>query len=203
MRAMAGAENVSRETLDRLKTFHDLLVKWNVKINLVSKSSIPDLWNRHIWDSAQVVPLVDQADLWVDIGSGGGFPGLVVAIYALEKNPGRHVAMVESDQRKAAFLRTVIRELNLNASVKVQRVEALAPMQANVLSARALADLDQLLGFAERHLARKGSALFLKGEKWEKEVQRARESWSFELTAHKSITSPEAAILQIKEIQRV
>nr|WP_227269172.1 16S rRNA (guanine(527)-N(7))-methyltransferase RsmG [Roseobacter sp. H9] len=200
---MTAAENVSRETLSRLGVLHDLLVKWNAKINLISKSSIPDIWNRHIWDSAQIVPLIDQADLWVDIGSGGGFPGLVVAIYALEKNPECHVAMIESDQRKAVFLRTVIRELNLNASVKVQRIEALAPMQADVLSARALADLDRLLGFADRHLARNGSALFLKGERWEKEVQSARESWSFELTAHRSITSPEAAILQIKEIQRV
>ncbi|MFK7745012.1 MAG: 16S rRNA (guanine(527)-N(7))-methyltransferase RsmG [Roseobacter sp.] len=196
-------DNVSRETLDRLTTYHDLLIKWNPKINLVSKSSISDIWNRHIWDSAQIVPFASEGTSWLDIGSGGGFPGLVVAIYAKELQPDRKVTMVESDQRKTAFLRTVIRELGLNAEVLAKRVEAMDAFAADVLSARALADLDALLGFADRHLSTSGTAFFLKGEKWEKEVQIARESWSFDLRAHKSKTSPTAAILEIKEIQRV
>lgn len=195
--------DVSRETFDDLTRYHDLLVKWNAGINLVSKSSIGDLWNRHIWDSAQIMPMSGSGLNWVDIGSGGGFPGLVVAIMAKRALPDRKVTLVESDQRKAAFLRTVIRELSLNAEVLVSRVESADPLHADVLSARALSDLDQLLGFADRHLAKDGVCLFLKGETWQNEVEIARHTWSFDLRAHKSKTSPTAAILEIKDIQRV
>lgn len=194
--------NVSRETMDRLNVFHDLLLKWNQKINLISKSSIPDVWVRHIWDSAQVFPLAEPCKHWVDIGSGGGFPGLIVSILACEFDPNRNVVMVESDQRKSTFLRTVIRELDLNASVVTSRVEGIKGMRADVLSARALSDLSDLMSHAERHLKPEGRAFFFKGEKWESEVEVARQAWSFSLTAHKSKTNPDAAILEIKEIQR-
>ena len=203
MQGAPVASNVSRETMDRLTRYHELLLKWNAKINLISRSSISDIWDRHIWDSAQIVAVSPFASAWLDIGSGGGFPGLVVAIYAKENNPAQHVSLVESDQRKAAFLRTVVRELGLNATVLSERVESLAPMNADVLSARALADLDQLLRYANRHLAKDGTALFLKGENWQNEVEIARDSWSFKLEAHRSKTSPTAALLEIKEIQRV
>jgi 16S rRNA (guanine527-N7)-methyltransferase len=196
-------KNVSRETLERLTHYHDLLLKWTKTINLISKSSMSEVWDRHIWDSAQIVDLVSNQESWLDIGSGAGFPGLVVSILAREDLPHRHVSLVESDQRKAAFLRTVIRQLDLRASVFVERIEVLNPANANVLSARALGDLDQLLGYAERHLAPYGTALFMKGVNWQKEVDIARNSWSFQLEAHKSKTSPEAAILEIKEIERV
>ncbi|WP_300033033.1 16S rRNA (guanine(527)-N(7))-methyltransferase RsmG [uncultured Roseobacter sp.] len=195
--------DVSRETSDRLQGFHDLVLKWTPKINLISKSSIPFLWDRHIWDSAQVVPMVPAGDTWVDIGSGGGFPAVVVAIFARETHPARQVRMIESDQRKSAFLRTAIRELDLNASVNVARIEAVEPQQADVVSARALADLSQLLGYAERHLKPQGTALFFKGETWQKEVEAAQESWSFSLVSHTSISNPAAAVLEIKEIKRV
>jgi 16S rRNA (guanine527-N7)-methyltransferase len=203
MRGSFGGRNVSRETLDRLIHFDDLLLKWTKKINLISKSSVSSIWDRHIWDSEQIVHLVSDQKSWVDLGSGAGFPGLVVAIIAKEITPSRCVSLVESDQRKAAFLRTVIHELDLRASVFVERIEALTPAKADILSARALADLDRLLGYAERHLAPDGTALFMKGENWQKEVDIARNSWSFQLEAHKSKTSPEAAILEIKEIKRV
>lgn len=140
---------------------------------------------------------------WVDLGSGGGFPALVVAIMAKRTLTERRVTMVESDQRKAAFLRTVIRQLSLNAEVLVSRVELADPLRADVLSARALADLDQLLIFAQRHLAKDGRCVFLKGETWQNEVEIARKTWSFDLRAHRSKTSPSAAILEIKDIQRV
>ena len=195
--------DVSRETMERLTAFHDLVLKWNPRINLISKSSVPLLWERHIWDSAQVIPLARSGDIWVDIGSGGGFPGLVVAILSLETRPERHIRMIESDQRKSAFLRTVIRELGLNATVEVARIEAAEPARADVLSARALADLSVLLGFAERHLDPAGTAFFFKGETWQKEVDAARESWSFSLISHTSISNPAAAVLEIKEIKRV
>lgn len=196
-------KNVSRETTERLITFYDLLIKWNPKINLVSKSSIENLWERHIWDSAQIVELAEDEPNWVDIGSGGGLPGLIISIYAKQDLPSRRVTLVESDQRKSAFLRTVIRELELNAEVVVKRIEAIDPLHADILSARALADLDALLEFAERHLSTTGTAFFMKGEKWEKEVAAAHESWSFDLKAHTSKTSAKAAILEIKEIKRV
>lgn len=195
--------DVSRETFEDLTQYDDLLVKWNAKINLVSKTSIDALWDRHIWDSAQIVPLSGDALNWVDLGSGGGFPALVVAIMAKRTLTERRVTMVESDQRKAAFLRTVIRQLSLNAEVLVSRVELADPLRADVLSARALADLDQLLIFAQRHLAKDGRCVFLKGETWQNEVEIARKTWSFDLRAHRSKTSPSAAILEIKDIQRV
>ena len=195
--------NVSRETLHDLTVFHNLMVKWNAKINLVSKSSVTDMWDRHIWDSAQLVVYEVDARNWVDIGSGGGLPALVIAIFAKHEIPDRHVTMVESDVRKSAFLRTVVRELSLNAEVISRRVEACTPLNADVLSARALMDLPGLLAFAEQHLKPGGTALFLKGETWEKEVLNARESWSFTIKAHKSKTNAAAAILEIKEITRV
>jgi 16S rRNA (guanine527-N7)-methyltransferase len=195
--------DVSRETLERLQAFYDLLRKWNPKINLVSKASLNDAWARHIIDSAQIYDLTGTCDLWADFGSGGGFPALVVAIIAKEKDPVRKVVLVESDQRKAVFLRTVIRDLDLNASVEAKRIEDLSPLQADVVSARALADLTTLLTFTKRHLKPSGRALFFKGETWKKEVEDARESWSFDLVAHRSKTNSEAAILEVKEIRRV
>lgn len=203
MPAYEQGVNVSRETFEDLKRYRDLVLKWTPKINLVSKSSVDDIWNRHIWDSLQLVDFLDAAESWVDIGSGGGFPGLVVAISAKHESPRRHITMVESDMRKAAFLRTVIRELTLKANVITQRAEECTPLNADVLSARALTDLSGLLEFADRHLKSGGTALFLKGETWESEVHRAQESWSFAVTAHKSKTNPAAAILEVKEIKRV
>ncbi|GIT86312.1 16S rRNA (guanine(527)-N(7))-methyltransferase RsmG [Roseobacter sp. OBYS 0001] len=197
------ASTVSRETLDALRAYYELLLKWNSRINLVSKSSIDDVWQRHIWDSAQIVDYAEDVKTWVDLGSGGGLPGLVVAIMAKDADPNWKTILVESDQRKAAFLRTVIRELSLNARVIVDRIETVAPLRADVVSARALADLSVLLSFAHRHLSPQGTALFMKGQSWEKEVSSAQETWSFDLKAHKSKTSPTAAILEIKEIQRV
>jgi 16S rRNA (guanine527-N7)-methyltransferase len=195
--------NVSRETLDDLGVFHDLVLKWNPHINLVSKSSVGQLWDRHIWDSAQVVDMADSWKNWVDIGSGGGFPGLVVAILAKHAGHGQRVTLIESDARKCAFLRAVIRDLSLDARVLTERVESCPPQNADVLSARALTDLPGLLAFAERHLAPTGTALFLKGETWEKEVRSARDSWSFSMRVHKSKTNPAAAVLEMKDIARV
>lgn len=202
---MAGSPisaNVSRETLYKLEALHDLVLKWNPAINLVSKSSVDQLWERHIWDSAQIAQLNTTGRLWVDIGSGGGFPGLVVAILSLETMPERKIVMIESDTRKAAFLRTCIRELELSATVLSDRIEKAAPQAADVLSARALADLGQLLEYAKRHLGPQGTALFMKGANWKNEVETARGSWSFSLQAHTSGTNPAAAILEIKDIER-
>ncbi|MEP2029748.1 MAG: 16S rRNA (guanine(527)-N(7))-methyltransferase RsmG [Paracoccaceae bacterium] len=195
--------DVSRETSDRLYNYVELLKKWTPKINLVSKSSLDQLWTRHIWDSAQLFELVPRASHWVDLGSGGGFPGLVIASLAAESNPEMKITLIESDQRKAQFLRTVVRETGINATVIVERVEQVEPQRADVLSARALSDLTGLLGFAERHLEQDGTALFPKGINWQKEVSDALTTWSFEQEQIKSKTESGAVILKIRGVKRV
>ena len=195
--------NVSRETLNRLKLFADLLVKWNRRINLVSRNSQTDLWERHIADSIHVFRAAPAARYWVDLGSGGGFPGMIVAILAAEVSLDTKVTMIESDQRKAAFLRAAARETGVACNVISDRIELVAPQQADVLSARALADLSDLLEHADRHLIPGGVALFPKGVTWQKEVDAAQRRWCFEVEAIKSLTKPGAAILKITGVSRV
>ena len=195
--------NVSRETLARLQIFADLLVKWNPHINLVSRNSLADVWGRHIADSVHVFRVASAAEHWVDLGSGGGFPGMVAAILAMDEAPDTRTTLIESDQRKATFLRTVVRETGAQCVVISDRIEAVPRQQADVLSARALADLSDLLYHAERHLALGGVALFPKGVTWQKEVDAAQRRWQFEVEAIKSLTKPGAAILKITGVSRV
>lgn len=198
-----AALNVSRETLDRLQALADLLVKWNPRINLVSKSTMTSLWERHILDSVQVLRCAShQALHWVDIGSGGGFPGLVVALMEGEPDAPQKVTLIESDQRKCAFLRTVLRETGVKASVLTERIEQAPPQDADILSARALADLPLLFDFAERHLSVGGTALFPKGASWQKELKSVQESWSFDCEVVNSITDSQAVILKVGELKR-
>ena len=198
------AFDVSRETLDRLIRYGDLLSKWNPAINLVSKSTLPEMWTRHFADSAQLLDIADLDDgTWVDLGSGGGFPGMIVAILAAEKRPGLMVTCVESDQRKATFLRTVARETEIDVDVTADRIETLAPLGADVVSARALAPLPALIGYANRHLAPKGIALFLKGTGQAKEIDPALASWAFHLDTVPSRTDPQSTILKLRSIRRV
>ena len=196
--------NVSRETEDRLLAYVDLLGKWTRKINLISKGSVSDIWERHILDSVQIYDLAPNTfSLWVDIGSGGGLPGVVVAALAAQFAPDARIAMIESDQRKAAFLRTALRELGLSGDVLASRIDAVPPMGADVLSARALAPLDQLLAFAENHLKPGGTAIFPKGKTAEQEIADASTNWLFQIEKHASMTDAEARILVIKDIKRV
>lgn len=194
--------DVSRETTARLDTYAELLRKWNPAINLVAKSTIPDLWTRHILDSAQVLGFVQDVRTWADLGSGGGFPGLVIAILAAEKAPKLHVTLVESDQRKAAFLTAVLRETGVDATVLVTRAEDLEPLNADVVSARALAPLTELLEHAQRHLAAGGTALFPKGARAGTELAESLERWRFSVQKHASVTDPDAVILRIGDIAR-
>lgn len=194
--------SVSRETTDRFKLYRDLLNKWSPKINLVSKASLGMAAERHFSDSLQLVELLPTtARHWVDLGSGGGFPGAVVAI-ALA-NSDTKVTLVESDQRKAAFLRAVSRETNVPFNVVAERIESVQPLEADVLSARALAPVDVLLQFTNRHMKKGGTAFFPKGETWENEIALAEKQWRFSLKIHKSKTSANAAILQIGDLSRV
>lgn len=201
--AVVGGVSVSRETFEDLRAFESLVRKWTPAINLVSKSTLVDLWDRHIADSAQVFSLCPGgAEHWVDLGSGGGFPGLVVAIIAREKQPGLRVTLVEADQRKATFLRQAAQSLSLPVKVRSERIESLEPLEADVLSARALAALPDLLQLAALHLRASGTALFPKGSAHLDEVAEARKTWTFDMDARPSLSDPQAAILVIRNIQR-
>jgi len=195
-----SAVEVSRETEHRLAAFAALVAQWTPRINLISPGSLPDIATRHIADSAQLLAFAPSAwSHWADLGSGAGFPGIVVAILAAETNPAGRVTLVESDRRKAEFLRTVVRHLGLRAEVSAARAESLAPLGADILSARALAPLPQLLPLAFRHLAPGGRALFPKGRQATAELAAARTGpWRFALLSHPSVTDPHARILQIE-----
>ncbi|MGB3314125.1 MAG: 16S rRNA (guanine(527)-N(7))-methyltransferase RsmG [Albidovulum sp.] len=202
--SLLGGRSVSRETSERLALYEGLLRKWNPAINLVARSTLDSLWDRHFRDSVQVFDLApDTARIWADLGSGGGFPGLVVAIVGADERPATKVTLVESDQRKATFLSTVARETGIDVTVLSERIEAVAPLHADVLTARALAPLDRLLGFAERHLAPEGMAIFPKGTAWREEVSQALESWRFSYQNNDSVTEPGATVLTIGGISRV
>lgn len=201
-RSVAGI-NVSRETLSALEAYEQLVRRWTPAINLVSKSTLLDFWDRHIVDSAQVFThCLPNARLWVDLGSGGGFPGLVVAILARELRPTLRVVLVEADLRKATFLRQAVQELRLKADVRAERIESLRPAAADVLSARALAPLSELLAYAEQHLLPDGVAIFPKGSRFNEELAAARKSWDFEVEIQQSLSEPSAAILVIRKIKR-
>lgn len=196
--------SVSRETLEKLRIYEALLIKWNKAINLVSTATLPVVWARHIRDSAQIVT-VCGADVrtWVDLGSGGGFPGLVVAIISTEIHPERHVTLIESDQRKATFLRQVARETGTQCTVISDRIESVPPQQADVVSARALAPLGKLFGHVFQHISPKGRAVLMKGADVESELLEARKEWSFDAVLTESLTDAQAVVLNVENLRRL
>ncbi|WP_273520983.1 16S rRNA (guanine(527)-N(7))-methyltransferase RsmG [Rhodosalinus sediminis] len=189
--------DVSRETRERLETLLALVGKWTRRINLVAPSTVEDGWRRHILDSIQVHRAAPAAQHWADLGTGGGFPGLVVAVLEAERTTPARVTLVESDRRKCTFLRTALRETGAQATVIDARIEHVPPLGADVLSARALAPLGTLLGFAHRHLAPDGTALFPKGARWREEIAAAERDWTFSAEPIPSITDPDAVLLRI------
>lgn len=201
--------DVSRETYDLLGLYVSLVVKWNPKINLIGKSTERDIWERHISDSLQIWPIArehlrtEYPLVWMDMGSGGGFPGIVLALLCMELAPNVKFHLIESDQRKCAFLRTVSRETNCPFAVHSKRIEDMDTLNADIVSARALASLGKLFTMSERHLADGAKLLFPKGEKWQSEVSEARESWSFSLNSVSSSTNSGSAILEIGDLARV
>ncbi len=204
---MAQQENrydVSRETFEKLDAYVELVLKWNPRINLVSKSSAEQIHDRHIADSLQLAEgFTEEVETWVDLGSGGGFPGLVLAILAAERPLARRFVLVESDARKSAFLAQVSRVLALPVTIKTERIEKLEPQNADVLSARALASLTELCGFAARHLKPGGLAVFPKGASFQQEIDDAKKLWSFDVTIKTSATNPDSAILSLWNIKHV
>lgn len=192
---------VSRETMERFDIYLALLEKWTARINLVSRSTLPDAWTRHFADSAQLWSLAEQAGChWIDLGSGAGFPGLVVAILAEQR---AQVTLVESDQRKAAFLTAVAQAIDLPVLVLSERAESLTLPASDVVSARALAPLDTLLGYAEKLRSPTGICLFPKGQTVHNELAEAARRWQFAYRVHPSRTDPKAAIVEIGALARV
>ena len=187
---------VSRETLEKLEVYAAHLRKWNPAINLVSKTTLDDLWTRHLADSAQIFTLIPEGvKVLVDIGSGAGFPGLVLAILGVAE-----VHLVESDVRKAAFLREVARVTGAPATVHAVRIEVADTPPADIVSARALADLTLLLPWAYGLLKPGGTCLFPKGRSAEDELTAVQDSWNMRVEQFPSQTDPAGTILRISNL---
>ena len=191
--ALVGQIDVSRETMDRLAVYVALVEKWQQRVNLVSASTLPDIWMRHIWDSAQLALLVPAGTGRIlDVGSGAGFPGLVLAVLC-----DAELHLVESDQKKAVFLQTVIRETGVRAVVHNRRIESLPPIGADIVTARALASLDRLLELLEAQLVPGMRCLFLKGARAEAELAALDTRSDIIRRLHPSLTNPEAFVVDL------
>ena len=192
------AANVSRETLDRLRIYAELLVKWQKAINLVGKSTLPDLWRRHMLDSVQLLShMQGKKGCWLDLGSGAGFPPLVIAICSEFE-----VHAVESDQRKCLFMQNVSRETSAGLIVHNRRIEDLEPFAADVISARALAPLEKLLELAASFAHDATEFFFLKGQDVDEELTNASKCWIMETEKLRSLTSEDGCILKISKLRR-
>lgn len=210
--AFASAFEVSRETLERLEMYAGLLRTWQKTINLVAPSTLEEIWHRHFADSAQLMGLAPEAAIrWFDLGSGGGFPGLVLAIMAADRAGGERLTftLIDSDTRKCAFLAEVVRKVGLGPAVAVeilsQRIETDATRdklgQADVVTARALAPLDRLLELAVPAFGQGSIGLLLKGREAKSEVEAARRRWSFDYELHDSRTDAEGQIVVVRELR--
>ncbi len=187
---------VSRETLGRLEALVETLLRWQKAINLVGRATLDEVWTRHVLDSAQLAPLVPaEAKSLADLGSGGGFPGLVLAAL----RPDLDVTLIESDARKSAFLGEAARKMGLPKQPKivVARIEAAPQANADVVTARALAPLGQLLAWADRHRTNPAICLFHKGKGWQAELTGAMKDWEIEFTPQPSVTDRDGVILRI------
>jgi 16S rRNA (guanine527-N7)-methyltransferase len=196
---------VSRETLDRLDRFVETLLAWQQRINLIAPSTEPKLWTRHIADSLQLLALAPQAKTWVDLGSGGGFPGLVIAC-ALADKPGARVHLVESSTKKAAFLREAARATGAPAQIHAVRIEDFVEnltMAVDVVTARALAPLVRLLAATYPLLKTGTLGLFPKGQDVDAELTEAAKCWSIQSSLAPSLTDPKAKIVRVTGIEKL
>lgn len=194
----AAAANVSRETLMRLQRYAALLERWNRSINLVGRGTIDDLWRRHMLDSAQLLPLIpDRAASLVDLGSGAGFPGLVLAICGVQ-----NVHLVEASRKKCTFLHEAARETGAPVVIHNGRAEEIESFQADIVTARALAPLPKLLHMADHFTKKHSILLFLKGKHVDQELTDAVKEWNMTADQIPSRTDPDASILRLEAITR-
>lgn len=195
--------SVSRETFDRLVAFEAVFRRWAARINLVAPSTLPDLWARHILDSAQLGRIKPAALSWTDIGSGGGFPGAVMALL-LKERPGASIDLVESNRKKAAFLQTSLAQFDAPARVHAKRIEDAYEIvrKPEIVTARALAPLGTLLALAEPWLTDGATGLFHKGREYPTEIRESADAWKYDLVEHKSLIDPDSVILEVSNLAR-
>lgn len=198
-----AAGPVSRETLDALELYESLFRKWNARINLAAPSTLDHFWERHVVDSAQLLPLGHGERSWLDLGSGGGLPGVVVAVL-LKDHPGSAAELLESNRKKAAFLARALHETGAPGRVHALRIEDAVGIvrQPDVVTARALAPLSNLLSLAAPWLLAGARALFHKGRGYRREIEESSQHWSFDLVEHPSIADPEGIVLEISNLKR-
>ena len=194
---------VSRESIVRLETLVTVTQTWQSRINLIAPSTVPDIWTRHILDSAQLLPLIHKnTSAIADLGSGGGFPSLVLA--AIQP---ASVHMFESNAKKSAFLAEALRQMGVKGFVHTERLEQRKPVkglpQVQIVTARAFAPLGELLSYAEPFFAKGATGLFHKGQDVDAELTRAAKSWNITAQKHSSLTDSQAVILEVKEIAHV
>jgi 16S rRNA (guanine527-N7)-methyltransferase len=197
-KGFAAATGVSRETMERLEAYAALLVAWAARINLIGQTTLDDLWRRHFLDSAQLLPLIPEgARSLIDLGSGAGFPGLVLAILGV---PG--VELVEADSRKAAFLREAARVADSDVTIRACRIEAVPAHPVDVVSARGCAPLDRLLPLAQRFIGPRTICVFLKGTRAEEELTAAAKAWTMTVSRHPSRADPGGSVLLLQQVIR-
>ncbi|WP_426042120.1 16S rRNA (guanine(527)-N(7))-methyltransferase RsmG [Brevundimonas sp. TWP2-3-4b1] len=187
------------ERMADLERFRVMLTEANAVMNLVGPDSLPDFWNRHAWDSAQLLDLAGFARTWADLGAGAGFPGVVLAIL-LKGRPGAHIWLIDSLQKRCRFLQTIVDELALPATVVWGRAEEQA-LKVDVVTARAVAPMEKLLGYAQPYLARGAQGLFLKGEKAEAELREASKSWQVDAGLSVSRSDPGGRIVTVRSLR--
>jgi 16S rRNA (guanine527-N7)-methyltransferase len=199
-----AAGPVSRETFERLVEFERVFQKWNRRINLAAQSTQDDVWRRHIIDSAQLARIRPEAKRWVDLGSGGGFPGLVLAFLLAERD-GASIDLVESNRKKASFLQAVVGQFHLPARVVARRIDDsyLLVCEPEIVTARALASLPALLDLAAPWLTKGARGLFHKGRDYRAEVAESAQRWSFDLVEHVSMTDAHGVILELSNLRPV
>ena len=194
-----AATPVSRETMERLQIYADVLADWNGRMNLVARSTLEDVWHRHMLDSAQLFPLIPAgAKVLVDLGAGAGFPGLVLAIMGVPE-----VHLIESTGKKASFLQAVAEATGVSVKIHKNRIEAVKPFTADVITARALAPLDKLLGYAHPFSGPDTRHLYLKGQHVGDELTNAHKIWNMKVDRQPSSTDPRGSVLSVCEVSRV
>jgi len=184
-----------------LETIIERLTEANAVMNLVGPNSLPDVWNRHIWDSAQLLQLRPDAASWADLGAGAGFPGVVLAVLLKDRSDS-HVWLIDSLGKRCRFLQEVVDALSLRATVINGRAEE-QRVKVDVVTARALAPMERLLAYAQPYLQRGAQGLFLKGEKAEAEVVEARKVWQFDSDLSVSRSDPRGRIVSVRSLRRV
>lgn len=204
MKNFCNTYNVSRETFDKLKSCQTMLGEWQQKFNLISSNTLEDSWNRHFLDSAQLFPLLPKdAEVMYDFGSGAGFPGMVLAIMANEKMPHLQVTLVESTTKKTLYLNAVREQLGVRVNVLNDRIEKLPAAKADVITSRALASLNELLGYAVRFCKPETVCIFPKGKKYAEELAEAHRCWRFKCQILPSRQSEEGRILVITNLSKI